>query len=405
MANCPNPKCLEEFTPGPEQKFCIKCKTPLAQPRVTAAPVQSAIVAPAGEPVATAVEPPRAEPSQAFVGTTDAPPVGSSSGKTNVIGEDNTVGTGPGKTNVVGEENVVAGRDVNQYYAVQVEYCVAGDEKIEVGESTYRCPVGRHSPVCELHYDTALRMCSACKQDLLLNCPVCSSQHMPDEMFTCPQCDLVVGLDHKDSSRNWCTDCVAGYARLVEAIDGTKEVAISATGKVVTRTDVYLDGSGTFRTKEGDTGISRIKDTTWYARPRQWYEVRQPLLRREKQAMAQFYPGLSLEKAPDGDLIWQGTVTTWIKNSYEIMLRYPHRFPYAPPRAFVMNPKIQASRHIYPDAHLCLFHKDDKAWKPETTAATVVTWVSLWLHCYEVWQDTGKWPRPEADDMVITPEY
>ncbi|MCH7606179.1 MAG: hypothetical protein IH962_03395 [Chloroflexi bacterium] len=346
--------------------------------------MESMTVAPSDDPVATEVAPQRAEPTQ----YAEAPPPG----------------RGGDKQQVVGDENIVAGRDIIHNYTSQVEHCKAGDERIEVGERTYQCNKCRHYPVCERHYDSARRMCSECMAGQTVDCAMCGDQLPQDQTFTCPRCRKIVGTNHQDNKwKNWCTECGAREERLIASIDD-KGVAISEDGTVVTRDEVYLK-DGTFWTKAGDKSVTTIKPQTFYARPRQWHEVRKPLLRREKQAMARFYSGMELGQAPDGDLSWQGPVRTWAGNSYQIMLRYPHRFPYAPPRAFVLEPKIAESRHIYKDGHLCLFHVDDKAWKPEGTAALVMTWVCLWLHCYEVWQETGEWPGEEADQVVNRPVY
>ena len=107
----------------------------------------------------------------------------------------------------------------------------------------------------------------------------------------------------------------------------------------------------------------------------------------------------------EGDCCWDGIVKVRSGNEYQIHLRYPHRFPFAPPKAYVINPKIERSRHIYDDGHLCLIHKDDGAWQTNTTAAVVMSWVSLWLHCHEVWKETGDWIRDEADQVEISPTY
>jgi len=121
--------------------------------------------------------------------------------------------------------------------------------------------------------------------------------------------------------------------------------------------------------------------------------------------MRRFYPALQLQNDPCGDLFWQGAVTPWTGNDYEIQLRYSDSFPYRPPKAYVINPKIEQSRHIYPDGHLCLFHKDDKAWEPDTTGATVMSWISLWLHCYEVWLLLAgvhpNQPRVSVEEAVV----
>ena len=121
--------------------------------------------------------------------------------------------------------------------------------------------------------------------------------------------------------------------------------------------------------------------------------------------MRRFYPNMSIGYTKQEEAYWQGPVITWAQKEYKIQLRYPSAFPFSPPKAYVMDPKVEQSRHIYPDGHLCLFHKDDKAWEPKTTGATVMSWVSLWLHCYEEWQRTGHWPRQEADEVVISPKY
>ena len=151
--------------------------------------------------------------------------------------------------------------------------------------------------------------------------------------------------------------------------------------------------------------VATIKENTWYVSSKQWYRVKPQLLEREQKAMARFYPSMNLGFESNGNASWEGAIVTWSGKSYKIALRYPPVFPYRAPLAYVVNPKIEESRHIYPDGHLCLFHKDDKAWQVNTTGATVMSWVTLWLHCYEAWRESGHWPRPEADQMVITPKY
>ena len=121
--------------------------------------------------------------------------------------------------------------------------------------------------------------------------------------------------------------------------------------------------------------------------------------------MHRFYPDLKLYKTREDDRFWQGMLATWSGKQYEVRLRYPPNFPFRPPKAYVVNPKIEQSRHIYEDGHLCLFHKDDRTWQPGTTAATMMSWVALWLHCYEVWEETGDWPRREHDQLVVKTAY
>ena len=368
MASCPNPECPEEYEPSPDHLFCDRCGTPLGQSLLATQESSSPAVSAAEDPLVV---------------------TGSISG-----------GSGGGRTIGVGGGNV-AGRDVIIQNTVQNVFCLIGGEQI-FGDRVFRCPDCNRSPLCDKHFDPVRALCGRCQDAKTIPCPICNEKVPVDQTFTCGRCHRIAGNDHLDAERNWCTECVDRWAGIVEAME-KDQVGISKDGTVVTRDDVVVH-NGVLRTKD-DKAVATIKENTWYVRRHQWHTVKPKLLQREQQAMRRFYPNLEMAKAADGDLYWKGSVSTWTGNDYEIMLRYPHRFPFAPPRAFVMNPKIKQSRHIYPDGHLCLFHTDDKAWQPETTAATVMTWVSLWLHCYEAWKDSGVWPRQEADELLITTDY
>ena len=364
MAQCPH--CQLEYASSPERDFCTNCGLRLSDP-------------PAANDLAPAAE--RLEPGQ-LAGVT-----GASEGNVKVQG------VGEGST---------AGRDVVIHQSVQLMYCAYGGEQV-YEDRNFRCPNCGMTPLCAQHYDQDLRKCARCTEEPSVMCAVCSERLPVGQTFTCHRCRRVVGADHRDPAReDWCGDCSAQWANVVEAIE-REEVGISMDGTVVGRDDVELRDK-VLTTKDGRP-VSSIKENMWYARPKQWYRVKAHLLRRERQSMGRFYPELSMETADDGDLLWEGVIKTWTGNGYEVRLRYPDSFPYKPPKAFVVNPKIEQSRHIYKDGHLCLFHKDDKSWEPKTTAATVMSWVSLWLHCYEVWLETGNWPRREHDEVVIETDY
>ena len=281
------------------------------------------------------------------------------------------------------------------------DFCAYGGERVYEDRS-YRCPrCGRH-PLCIQHYDQTKRQCAYCLEEQSVACAICGDRVPSDDSFECARCHRVAGKNHLDSARNWCSDCSQNYGQFIEAL-GKDEVAISAEGTAVGHEAVDLV-DGVLRTKDGKP-VATIKENIWYARPKQWHLVKPQILRREQQAMRRFYPNMQMGASKDADLFWQGPVTTWVNKEYEIQIRYPPYFPYAPPKAYVIKPKIKKSRHIYEDGHLCLFHKDDKTWQPETTAATVMSWVSLWLHCYEVWEETGEWPRREHDQLVVATSY
>ena len=368
MAQCPH--CGGDYAPEPGQEFCDNCGN-----RLTDVPAEAKSVSVASPPGSS------------------HDPAGASA---------DPVSTGGGKVMGVGE-GITAGGNVTIQQNVQLQFCAAGNEQLFSDRTLYRCPECHKYPVCDHHFDEARGLCSACTDEPKVVCALCSDRHPGSRTFTCLRCRRIVGADHRDPSREeWCTECGDRWAGVVEAIE-RDEVGISMDGTVVGRDDVELKNK-VLMTKDGKP-VATIKENIWYARPKQWYRVKSRLPRQEQQAMQRFYPSFNMDTTAEGDLYWQGVVTTWTGNGYEIRLRYPDAFPYKPPKAYVMTPKIQESRHIYSDGHLCLFHKDDKSWEPKTTAATVMSWVSLWLHCYEVWLETGDWPRREHDEMVITTDY
>ena len=300
-------------------------------------------------------------------------------------------------------DGMAVGRDYIVQNTVVQQFCPIGGELI-VGNRFFGCPQCNRSPLCEQHFNVIRRLSEVCIEEQSTLCAFCGDSVSSNEMFTCFKCHKVGGNDHLSSHPNMCTECSDRWGNVVQAMDQL-EVAVDSIGNVVTTDEVELGPDGVLRTIKDHRSVATIKNTTWYARTRQWHQVRPNLVRRERQAMLRFYPDLQLGSTSSGDFCRKGLVSTWTGNSYEILLQYPARFPYVPPKAYILNPKIVQSRHIYKDGHLCLFHTDDKAWQMETTAATMMSWVSLWLHCYEVWIGKGVWPRKEADDFVITPNY
>ena len=265
------------------------------------------------------------------------------------------------RTNVVGEHNITGDRvTVIQYSGNEGaadRYCAVCHESMRQNDQAYRCPECDRSPVCVEHF-------------------------MPD--------------------RSRCSECVKQSDQLISTLNDP-DIVIDPMGQVVEKSKVKTVGDALV----SNTGerVATIKPNIWYAPAKQWYEIKPRLLSRERQAVTSMYPGLELGKTTRGSLFWSGTLTTRTGRAYDVRIQYPPNFPYIPPRAYVVNPKIKESRHIYKDGHLCLFHKDDKVWQNQTTAATVVSWTALWLHCYEVWLETGEWPRPERDQVVVQTAY
>jgi hypothetical protein len=265
------------------------------------------------------------------------------------------------RTNVVGEHNITGDNvTVIQYAAPEGSaalYCGVGHESILPGGRSYQCPDCERLPVCAEHFAPEKRRCVDCVQK--------------SEAFirTLEEPDIVIDQ--------------MGQVREQSTVRAVGDTLVSETGE----------------------RVATIKPNIWYAPAKQWYQVKPRLLGRERRAVTSMYPGMEMGKTSKGSIFWAGTLTTASGNAYDVRIQYPSNFPYIPPRAYVVRPKIKESRHIYKDGHLCMFHKDDKVWQNETTAATVVSWTALWLHCYEVWVDTGEWPRRERDQVVVQTAY
>ena len=99
-----------------------------------------------------------------------------------------------------------------------------------------------------------------------------------------------------------------------------------------------------------------------------------------------------------GQVYWLGRLRVHSGNIYAVALSYPGDFPYGQMKTFVVEPFITDPPHRYGDGQLCLYSNDHggrgEGYSPGAcTAATYVGWVSAWLHAYEVWSITGRWPE------------
>ena len=339
MAACPDPKCPAQYEPSPDQQFCVECGTLI--PGVASSGEQPD----APSDVLNAPDPPA--PTTPLRATTERLPAQPSS---------------TSRTNIVGGDHAIAGGQVTviQYHGTEgpaERWCAVGNESLQPGVGSYRCPECDRNPVCADHY-------------------------APD--------------------RGRCAECVNKSDELISTLNDP-DIVIDPMGQVVAKSKVRAEGD-TLVSDDGER-VATIKPNIWYAAAKQWHEIKPRLLSRERQAVTSMYPGMTIGRTSKGSIFWTGTLTTSTGNSYDVRIQYPPNFPYIPPRAYVVNPKIKESRHIYKDGHLCLFHKDDKVWQNQTTAATMVSWTALWLHCYEVWVETGEWPRRERDQVVVQTAY
>lgn len=100
---------------------------------------------------------------------------------------------------------------------------------------------------------------------------------------------------------------------------------------------------------------------------------------------------------------WDKNVATWTGNLQPTPLSkiYTVRIVYSlgmdQPDVTILTPILkkrndEAIPHVYPGNKLCLFRPKKKEWtKEKLISKTIVPWISLWLHYYELWHATGEW--------------
>jgi ubiquitin-protein ligase len=84
--------------------------------------------------------------------------------------------------------------------------------------------------------------------------------------------------------------------------------------------------------------------------------------------------------------------------SVEVEVVLPHRYPNACPRVYA-NPITSGAPHRWNDGALCIYGVMS-GWNPgKHTVLSTLKLARQWLQHYEVWQETGQWPKlKEAPD-------
>lgn len=132
--------------------------------------------------------------------------------------------------------------------------------------------------------------------------------------------------------------------------------------------------------------------TTPYGRWRLFVEV---------EAMERF-PSFRSCWSPCGDLCWLGEMKSSLdpENRYLVKVTYPRDFPDAAPEVTIEEPALApGTPHVLDGSRPCLYratHGPRNGYDPaRTTAATLVGWTALWIHAFETWQATDRWPGSE----------
>ena len=102
------------------------------------------------------------------------------------------------------------------------------------------------------------------------------------------------------------------------------------------------------------------------------------------------FPQFTLKRLTDGTYGFLGKLKTTSGHTYDLLFQIPNNYPNTQPIVFPVSPKILCDIHMYPDNSLCLNIEED--WSPDKTVVTCIGWAAHWLHNYEVYKDTGRWP-------------
>lgn len=157
-------------------------------------------------------------------------------------------------------------------------------------------------------------------------------------------------------------------------------------------------------------GVELMKERYWGNDDRSHQALFNKQLALESRAMRASFPEFELRRAEEplrrhgwlvadkGRLFWTGALKTHSQRSYLVAVVYPLDYPFGESWAYILDPYLPTTEHRFKDGHLCLYDHTGKGGRFEgekSTAVTVVAWTAAWLHAYEIWQKTGKWPTIE----------
>ncbi len=112
-------------------------------------------------------------------------------------------------------------------------------------------------------------------------------------------------------------------------------------------------------------------------------------------AIGKKFSSFTLYKNSHQDIFWVGELQPDPNFPiYTVKVQYD---PYSP-KVFVLEPEVlKNAPHRYSDKSLCLYHPNDKSYKPDMLIAdTIIPWTCEWLYFYTVWLEEGVWWGKEA---------
>jgi hypothetical protein len=123
----------------------------------------------------------------------------------------------------------------------------------------------------------------------------------------------------------------------------------------------------------------------------EWYDVDPRRFECEVMLLKKHYPKTRI-------FIQRGQLTLYHKvkakkTKYLAKIIYPYDFPYGPPEAYIIEPKlpnIYEEIHRFADGNLCLAPPDQVG--PQTSGLVICDWTVDWVAGYEIWLKTGVFP-------------
>lgn len=140
--------------------------------------------------------------------------------------------------------------------------------------------------------------------------------------------------------------------------------------------------------------------------PRAWFEREPQRLHQDIDDMFWHFP-LFTYTIKDNMIIWQGAVQILTPKEkfqeHELRIWCCGNYPQTAPRVYRKGGFPPSGRwrppHLYSDDSLCLFYPEDepcRRWTKEDKLSTAVAWACEWLHAYEYWRRTKRWPGRQA---------
>jgi hypothetical protein len=113
---------------------------------------------------------------------------------------------------------------------------------------------------------------------------------------------------------------------------------------------------------------------------------------KEQAFLASEYPSFAMDVDDDGTPYAHGVIgpSGHLRHGYHVLIELPPGYGHGVmPRAYVLHPELRAGApHHFSDGGLCLDHSG--AFTKKSTIVTFLAWVTVWLHLYEDWLETGR---------------